>query len=306
MMKQRFRGLIAATFTPLAEDGALDLGRVPSIVDRLLRDGVEGMYVCGTTGEGPSLSTEERMATAEAYIKAARGRLPVIVQVGHDSLVEAGKLAAHAQAAGADAVAAIPPYYYKLQSLDALIETMGDIASKAPDLPFFYYHIPSMTGAHFNMIDFLEKAADRLPNLVGIKYSAPTIYDFQACVDYMDGRYIMLFGTDEMLLSALSAGAAGAVGSTYNFAAPLYLKLMAALRAGDWELARNWQGKAVALVRILSRHGGPPALKAMMRIIDVDCGPNRLPLVTRTAEQRAELEAELAQIGYFTWGRTAE
>ena len=108
-MEKRFTGLIAAVFTPMCEDGSLNLTQVRPIVEHLIRTQVNGMFVCGTTGEGPSLSSEERRATAAAYVKAAAGKLPVMVQVGHNSLAESRALASDAQAIGAEAISATPP-----------------------------------------------------------------------------------------------------------------------------------------------------------------------------------------------------
>ena len=118
-MHSPLRGLVAATYTPFKPDRSLDLAAVPDLVERLLTDGVDGLYVCGSTGEGVSLSTPERKQVTEAYIAAAADRMPVVVQVGHNSLAEARDLAAHAEAAGADATSAMPPSYFKPGIFDA-------------------------------------------------------------------------------------------------------------------------------------------------------------------------------------------
>ena len=117
MKTHRLTGLIAATFTPMKADTGLNLPAIAPIVDRLVADGVRGMYVCGSTGEGPCLSVAERKAVLDAHLEAANGRIAVVAQVGHDSLVEAEDLASHAAAAGADAISAVPPYYFKADSI---------------------------------------------------------------------------------------------------------------------------------------------------------------------------------------------
>ena len=142
----RLTGLIPAVFTPLDSAGKLNLEVVGPVTDRLVSEGVAGLYICGSTGEGPLLSREERLATAEAYIQAAAGRIPAVVQVGHHSIREAQLLAEHAQAQGADAISAIPPAYFKPASLEILVASLAEIARAAPELPFFYYHIPRVTG----------------------------------------------------------------------------------------------------------------------------------------------------------------
>ena len=113
----KLEGLIAATFTPMNSDGSLALSRVAPMVDRLISDGVSGLYVCGSTGEGPSLSTQERFEVAASFVSASRGRVPVVVQVGHNSLAEAATLAAHAERIGAQAISATPPSYFPLTKL---------------------------------------------------------------------------------------------------------------------------------------------------------------------------------------------
>lgn len=292
-MKFKMTGLVAATFTPMYEDGSVCLGRIESVVQHLIDRQVSGLYVCGTTGEGPSLSTEEREAVVGTYVAAVRGRIPVIVQVGHTSLEEAARLAKHAQDVGAQAISALAPWYFKPDSLTLLIDCLKPIAAAAPELPFYYYHLPSVTGIDFDMHAFLQAAGDHLPSLVGIKYSAPRIDQLQACVELEDGRYDILFGCDEMLLSALAVGVRGAVGSTYNFLAPLYGRLLEAFQANDLDQARRLQSQAVQIIRTVVRLRGVVGLKAAMKILGVDCGPCRLPLQTVQADELEQLRREL-------------
>jgi N-acetylneuraminate lyase len=299
-------GLLPATFTPLHADGSLNLALVEPMVEHLIRDGVTGLYVCGSTGEGVSLTREERMAATEAFVAAARRRIPVVVQVGHNSIAEAQLLAAHAQAAGAGAISATPPSYFKPPTLAALVDCMGEIAAAAPRLPFYYYHIPGMTAVTPNVAALLRNGGGRIPTLAGVKFSHTGVFDMQAALAVEDGRYNLLFGSDEMLLSGLCAGAHGAVGSTYNFAAPLYNRILAAFAACDVPTAQRLQALAVELVDVLARHGGNAAIKAVMAFLDLDCGPVRLPQVALTRQQQLALRQELDVIGFFRWGRVAE
>lgn len=302
-MKTSYSGLIAATFTPMKADGSLNLEMVPKVVDHLVADGIKGMYVCGSTGEGPLLSIEERKATAEAHINAGKGKIPSIVQVGHNSLIEAQGLAAHAEQAGADAIAAVPPTYFKCASVDNLVECMAMIASAAPKTPFFYYHVPGLTGGNFDMVEFLEKGAAKMPNLAGIKYSSLTLFEFQECLDHNNGRFNILFGCDEMLLAGLATGAPGAVGSTFNFAGPLYNKVVDAFEKGDMELARKCQLLSAKMIKMLFGYRGQPAFKAIMKLLDLDCGPNRLPLKSLSDTEVDAMKRDLEEMGFFDWGR---
>ncbi|WP_414663940.1 dihydrodipicolinate synthase family protein [Horticoccus sp. 23ND18S-11] len=297
----QLRGLIAATFTPFRADGGLHLARVKPVIDAVIAQGAAGLYVCGSTGEGPLLTTEERLLLAEASVKAAAGRVPVVVQVGHNSIVEARRIAAHAQTIGADAISATPPGYFKPDSMDTFLACMAEVAGGAPKLPFYYYHIPVLTGVRFDMIEFLRLGGSRIPTLRGIKFSDATLHEMLACIEFDGGRYDILFGIDEMLLAGLAFGARGAVGSTYNFAAPLYRRIIAAFERGDVAEARRWQSLSAAMVRIIIGNGGRGGLKAAMALVGADCGTSRLPTVTCTPAQRVKMKQELTELGFFDW-----
>ena len=292
----KLTGLVAAVYTPMHEDGSIDHSRIPSVTDHVIGAGCSGLYVCGSTGEGPSLTSAERRAVSEAYVKAVDGRAPVVIQVGHNSIREGAALAAHAAEIGCDAISACPPSYFKVSSISALIACLQEITAGAPDTPFYYYHIPRLSSAHLDMEAFLEVAQDALPSLAGIKYSAFDLDGFQRCIAFADGRYDILFGADELWLGGLASGARGAVGSTYNFAAPLYQEVIDAFESGDMQAAAAAQLRAAQLVKLILSHGGQPALKASMNILGVDCGPTRLPLQALTATQTAALRAALETV----------
>jgi N-acetylneuraminate lyase len=304
-MQRPLSGLVAATFTPMRPNGPLHLEMVKSIVDHLISSGVTGLYVCGSTGEGPLLGSEERRATAAAYVEAAAGRLPVVVQVGHSSVNVARGLAAHARQIGADATSAVAPYYFKPPSVPVLVECLAEIAGGAPELPFYYYHIPALSGVNADMIEFLQQASVKIPNLAGIKYTPPTMDEFQTLLAHEGGRYCILFGRDEMMLSGVAVGAPGFVGSTYNFMAPLYNRLIAAYEQGHVVEARRCQGLSVKVVRLLCRYRLHAGLKAIMGMIGLDCGPTRLPIVPLNSEEQSNLHRELEAIGFFQWSRVA-
>jgi N-acetylneuraminate lyase len=297
----RLSGLIAATFTPMHPDGSLNLAMAKPVVEHLIHSGVSGLYVCGSTGEGPLLTTEERKKTAAAYVEATAGRLPVVVQVGHSSVVEARELAAHAQQIGADATSAVAPYYFKPNSAEVLIDCLAEIADGAPKLPFYYYHIPDLSGVRANMVEFLRHAPTRMPNFAGIKFTAPFVDEFQTLLALSGGKFDILFGRDEMLLSGLAGGATAAIGSTYNFAAPLYLRVMAAFERGDVAEATRLQGQAVAMVNVLLSYRGHAGLKATMGLRGLGCGPTRLPNVSLKPDEVESLRRGLDAVGFFQW-----
>ena len=295
------QGLVAATFTPLREDRSLHLEAIPPIVDRLADQEIAALYVLGSTGEGASLTFDERCAVAESFVCAADGRLPVIVQVGSESLMQARNLAAHASRVGADAISAVSPVYFKPDSVETLVASMAEIAGGAPELPFYYYHIPAVTGVGVSAVEFLKLAEQRIENLRGVKFTSQNVFEFQTCVEYAQERLQIFWGLDEMLQYGLAAGAVAAVGSTYNFATAVYQRLLTAFAAGDMETVRQEQLRSQAIVRAFLPYGPRGAQKAIMKMIGLDCGPSRLPVPTLTQTQYAALERELRDIGFFEW-----
>lgn len=282
-------------------DGELNLGRISSYAARLTQDGVGGAFICGTTGEGASLTTAERMQVADAWCKARTPALKVIVHVGHNSNRDSQALARHGQEAGADAIATLAPSFFRPSNIGDLIDWCAPIAAAAPKLPFYYYHMPSMVGADFPMADFLPEAARKIPSFAGIKYTHDNLMDFGDTLAAAGSRYSLLAGRDEILLSYLVLGANGAVGSTYNYAAPIYLQLMAAHAAGDLKAARKWQALVRGFIGVMAKSGGMSANKAMIGLVTgIDCGPPRAPLRTLTPAQVTKLRADLEAVGLFS------
>lgn len=296
---KKIKGLIAATFSSFHEDGTLNLDIIPTMVSRLIKDGLVGVFICGTNGEGPSLTTEERMAVAEAYVGAAKGKLKIMIHVGHASIEEARKLARHAASIGADAISSVAAFYFKPQSVTNLVDSIGAIAQAAPNIPFYYYHIPALTGVGIDMVDFLTLAEVNIPNLAGIKYTASTIHEYQACLNYKGGKFDVLYGYDELLLPALAVGAKGAVGSTYNFAAPLYLRVMELFEECKLHDAQRVQLGLVEMIREMVKFSPIPAQKAIMEMMGISLGPTRLPLVPLETMDKEVLKARLEKIGFF-------
>lgn len=299
MLQNRHEGLFAAVYTPFNQAGEVHIECVRLMVDWLLRRHVSGLYVCGSTGEGMSLTSEERRRVAEAYLNAAAGRVPVFVQVGHNSLFEARALAAHAQAIGATAVSATCPSYFKISSVDNLIDSMAVIASGAPELPFYYYHIPALTGAKLEMLEFLSRAGEAIPNLAGIKFTSTEVHEFQQCLEFDNGRYEAMWGCDEMLLSALAVGCKAAIGSTYNIASPLYWRLVTAFQRGDLKTAAELQLQAAEMIRMIYAYPFHSAMKLILNRLGFDFGKCRLPQPELTEPQSVELKRRIDSMPFF-------
>lgn len=297
-MSTQLTGLIAATHTPFRTDGSLNLAAVEKQATHLLASGVNCAFICGSTGESHSLTVEERMQMAQRWADVVRGsKLQIVVHVGANCLADATALAAQAQSLEATAVAALAPSYFKPANVSSLVRCCQQIAAACPGTPFYYYDIPTMTGVSLSMVDFLQQAGGQIPNLAGLKFTNNDLVTYQLCRTVDDGRFNLLWGFDELLLAAYSFGATGAVGSTYNFAAPLYHRLLAAFAAGDLETARREQLRSVQLVQILVARGFIASAKALMAIQGVDVGPPRLPNPALTEQQLTSLRIELEKFG---------
>lgn len=295
---QRFRGLIAAVFTPLHSDGSLNLDMVAEQAALLRESGVAGAFVGGTTGECHSLTTYERNQLIERWTEVAGDKLAVIAHVGHNSLPEACAMAAVAERAGVRAIGAMAPFFFK-PGADAMLDFLRAIGAAAPATPLYYYDIPSMTGVSFPLAPMLERARKQIPTLVGVKFTSYDLMTYQECLAVDGGQLDCLYGHDELLLPALALGAQGAIGSTYNIAAPVYLRIMQAFAAGNWELARQEQLTAVRMIRVLGRYGVVRTAKAISRMLGVDCGPVRPPLQDLTLPERQEVYAALKELNVF-------
>ena len=293
-----FVGLLPAVLTPFDSSGELNLTACEPHAAQLARDKVAGVFVGGTTGEFSSLTFEERLALAARWAALVKGTpLRLVVHVGANCLADAKHLAAHAQTLGAAAIAAVAPSYVKPKSLDVLIQWCAELASAAPETPFYFYDIPVMTGVAFPMADFLERAPARVPTLAGVKFTNLDLMTFQRLLRAGGGRFDVLFGFDEQLLAAVVLGARGAVGSSYNVAAPLYNRLLTAANANDYATARKEQYRGAELIVTMQKYGFLASAKELMRVRGIDLGPVRLPNVGMTAEQAAAFRRELGAAG---------
>lgn len=300
MIPIKLTGLIAAVFTPFNEDGSVNYDIIPEYADKLIEDGAYGIFVCGTTGESVSLTMEERKRILEAWCSAVNGKIKIIAHVGGTNQNDCAELARHAVSVNVDALGAIGPLYFKPSKVEDLIEFYKPIAAAGGSLPFYAYHIPSMTNINLPMKDFLEKGSKEIPNLNGIKFTSNNFMEMMECINLDGGRFDILNGFDEMLICGLSVGAKGGVGSTYNYAMHVYKGIMDSFAKGDIEKAREWQKKSIDIVNVIIRHGGGTrGGKAVMKAIGLDCGNCRAPFARFTAEEIGEVKSELKSIGFI-------
>lgn len=298
---KKLRGLVAATFTPMTSSNDINLSVIQEYVNYLVhKQGVKNIFVNGTTGEGMSLSVQERKRLAEEWVKHARGKMDnVIVHVGCLSLEDSKDLAAHAASCGADAISSVSPSFLKPSSQDALVLYLKEVAAAAPSLPFYYYHIPSLSGVNYQMNNLVGKMQLHIPSFRGVKFTDINLMDFSLCIHgYQELDF--LYGVDEQLLGGLVFGARGAVGSTYNYLGTTANKMLAAFEEGNLQKAREMQLKTQEFLAFVFALGwGLPDFKNIMSLISgIDLGPPRLPLMANwKPEHHENVRAELKRLG---------
>lgn len=299
MKNNHFKGLVAAPFTPMDDTGQINPEMIPALAAHLKMNGVAGAFINGSTGEGVSLTYDEKVSLMEAWAKEQTSDFKVIALIGTNSLEEGKNTVREIDRLRLWAGAILPPFYFRIDRAHQLAEYCVALGSAAPELRMYYYHIPALTGVDLPMIDFLEAIDDRMPQFAGIKYTAPDLMDFRQCQLFREGAYDILWGIDEYLLGALAMGARAGVGSTYNYAAPVYHRLIQAFEKGDMDEARKWQRISIRIVEILRKHGGIPAGKFFMKYIGLDCGEFRLPV--GEAEDYDAFLVALDQMEFLKW-----
>jgi N-acetylneuraminate lyase len=295
----RIEGLIAAPFTSFDVDGHVNIAKVSDLQKFYKNNGIAGVFICGTTGESSALTFEEKKMLFEEWSRYKSDKFKIIAFLGGTSVANCRELARVAQNCQLDAVSVTAPYYFKPTGIEELAAFCEAVAS-AVSLPLYYYHIPSFTGVYFNMYDLLNQVDGKIPNFAGIKYTYEDVMDYQRCLNYKNKKYSIMWGRDEMLLSALVIGATSAVGSTYGYSAPLYLKIMEAYHRMDIETARKLQLKATDYIAILQKYGSS-AGKAFMKAVGMDCGKYRLPVRNLTDERMQEFIDELKSTDFFEY-----
>lgn len=297
---QKLKGLVAATFTPMDAEGNVNLPVIGKYADLMFTSGVSGVFVCGTTGESYSLTTNERKQILEEWVKSADGRFKVIAHVGSNSMFEAVELARHAQEIGADAIGAMAPCFFKPSTVKDLVDFFAPIAQAAEELPFYYYNMPSITGVSLPVAQFLHEGKKVIPNLVGTKFTHNNLMEMGECIALDNGAFEVLHGFDEILIAGLAFGAIAGVGSTYNYLPSVYLGIFDAMEKGDLVKARELQQQSIEIVKVIIKYGGGVrGGKAIMNLIGIECGECRLPITPFSEQEYKTLKEDLERIGYF-------
>ncbi|KAB0462981.1 dihydrodipicolinate synthase family protein [Vibrio kanaloae] len=294
---KKLSGLIAAPHTPFNTDNQVNFEEIDNIAVHLIKDGVKGIYICGTTGEGIHCSVEERKLIAERWVSATNGKMDIIVHTGALSIVDTLELTKHADTLDILATSAIGPCFFKPGSVNELVEYCASVAAAAPSKGFYYYH-SGMSGVNVDMEEFLIAADKRIPNLSGLKFNSGDLYEYQRCLRACDGKFDIPWGVDEFLPGALAVGAKSAVGSTYNYAAKHFNSIIEAFEAGQHDVVISKMDNVIALIRILVEFGGVSAGKAAMALHNIDAGDARLPLLPLTPEQKEIVVNNMNEAGF--------
>lgn len=298
---EKIIGLIDAPFTPFRENGDLNLEPIEKYAAMLQKNGLQGVFINGSSGEGYMLTTEERMQLAERWLKVAPQGFKVIVHVGSCCLRESQKLAAHAQEIGAWGIGSMAPPFPKIGRIEELVKYCEAIANSAPDLPFYYYHIPAFNGAFLPMLELLKAVDGRISNFAGIKYTFESLYEYNQCRLYKNGKYDMLHGQDETILPSLAQGGAqGGIGGTTNYNGRELVGIIEAWKNGDIETAREKQNFSQEVINVICRYrGNIVGGKRIMKLLGFDLGPNRVPFQNMTNEEEQQMKKELEAINFF-------
>ena len=298
---EKIIGLIDAPFTPFDADGEVNLEPIERYARLLERNGLKGVFINGSSGEGYMLTEDERRLLAERWVSVARPGFKVIVHVGSTCVKESRRLAEHAAAIGAWGIGAMAPPFPKVNRIAELVDYCAEIAAGAPELPFYFYHIPAFNGAYLSMVDFLKAVNGRIPNFAGIKYTYESLYEYNQCRLYAGGKFDMLHGQDETILPCLAMGGAqGGIGGTTNYNGRCLTGILDAWAAGDLDKARELQNYAQDVINVICHYrGNIVAGKRIMKLIGLDLGRNRTPFQNMTDEEEARMKAELEAIDFF-------
>lgn len=301
MKFEKIKGLIVAPFTPFDKKGEVDLSPISDYASMLQKNGLIGVFINGSSGEGYMLTVEERMKLAERWISVAPKGFKVIVHVGASCIKESFNLAQHAQEIGAFGTGAMASPFPKAGRVEELVKYCEEIACGAPDLPFYFYHIPALNGVFLPMLPFLKSADGRISNLAGIKYTFESLYEYNQCMLYENGKFDMLHGQDETILSALiMGGAQGGISGTGSYIGKTLVSVIEDYNNGNIAGAVEHQNFAQKVINVIARYrGNIVAGKRIMKFLGVDLGINRTPFQNVTDEEEAVIKKELEAISFF-------
>ncbi|MBQ7121086.1 MAG: dihydrodipicolinate synthase family protein [Clostridia bacterium] len=282
MSLDKYKGIIPAFYACYDSNGNVSAEATKKLVEHLIEKGVAGLYVGGSSGECIYLSVEERKQTLEAVMEAAKGRITIIAHVACNNTQDSCELARHAESLGVDAIAAIPPIYFRLPE-KAIAKYWNDISAAAPNTDFVIYNIPQLAGVALTLSLFDEMLKN--PKVIGVKNSSMPIQDIQMFKRQakLDGREIVVFnGPDEQFAGGRIIGADGGIGGTYGVMPELFVKLDQLVRAGDVASAGRLQDDIDEVIYTMCSTKGnmyATAKAAIKKMYGLELGGVRAPLL---------------------------
>lgn len=276
----KYKGVIPAFYACYDKEGNISPAAVQALTRYFVDKGVKGVYVNGSSGECIYQSVEERKIVLENVMEAAEGRLTVISHVACNNTKDSQELAAHAEKAGADAIASIPPIYFRLPEY-AIAEYWNDISAAAPNTDFIIYNIPQLAGVALTQSLFAEMRKN--PRVIGVKNSSMPVQDIQLFKQAAGEDYIIFNGPDEQFISGRVIGAEGGIGGTYGVMPELFLKMDELVNANELEKARQIQFDVDSIIyKMCAAHGNLYAvIKEILRVNEnLDIGSVRKPLAS--------------------------
>lgn len=284
MNNQKYHGIFPAFYACYDEQGEISPERVEALTRYFIQKGVKGVYVCGSSGECIYQSVEDRKITLEHVMAAANGQLTVIAHVACNNTKDSVELARHAESLGVDAIAAIPPIYFRLPDY-SVAAYWNAISAAAPHTDFIIYNIPQLAGTALTK-SLLSTMLEN-PRVIGVKNSSMPTQDIQIFKALGGADFTVFNGPDEQLISGLAMGASGGIGGTYGVMPELILKAESLVRENRMERARQVQYSVNQIIETLcSGHGNMYAvIKEVLRINEnLDIGSVREPLTALTQE----------------------
>lgn len=291
-MKQKYSGIFPAFYACYDDNGEVDTERTKAFAIYLKNQGVNGLYVGGSSGECIYQSVDERKKTLEAVMEAVGDELVIIAHVACNNTKDSCELARHAESLGVDAIASIPPIYFHLPEY-SIAEYWNDISSAAPNTDFIIYNIPQLAGTSLTLN--LLKEMLKNPRCIGVKNSSMPVQDIQM---WSDAGAIVFNGPDEQLFSGLCAGAVGGIGGTYAAMPKLYLEIFKCFKNGENDKAREIQNECCRIIckMCLGKSNLYAMIKEILRILGApSCGDVRKPLQAFITEERP-LAEEIAKM----------
>lgn len=282
---KKFEGLYTALVTPFDQDGKINADAIQKLVDKNLKQGVNGFYVSGSTGESYLLSMEERKYLLETVSEAVDKKADIIVNIGMFATEHSIELAQHAEKKQVSAISSVPPFYFPF-NMKEYISYYKDLAD-AISLPVIVYNIPAMSSISFSLDD-IEKLFEH-EGIAGIKHTSYDLFQLQQMVQHYPEKSIFI-GHDEIYLSALAAGVKAGIGSTYNIMANKFVKIKQCFENKQMEEALKIQNEVNEIVQVLCKVGVFKGVKAILKMQGIDCGVCRKPFLPLNTEELCELK----------------